>query len=185
MLQYYESVLCSRYLVSATFLTVLYHSSWNYTDVLTMVWRYAYAFYRILKLLFFFFFFFLLFSTFLTFNIDIFHASYYESAYRSRCLVSTTPPTALSKCFWNFTGILLMVWGYTCALGILKLCFLIFFFFFFFLLQYLCDTGPMVLWLTCSFLTAQIKIRQGTKIPYGICLFSRPFDKFGSYLVWW
>ena len=40
------------YHVSAT-PTVLYHSYWNYTDVLTVVWRYDYAFYRILKLLFF------------------------------------------------------------------------------------------------------------------------------------
>ena len=36
--------------------TVLYHSHWNYRGVLTIVWRYAYAFYRILKLLFFYFF---------------------------------------------------------------------------------------------------------------------------------
>ena len=82
---------------------------------------------------------------------------YYESAYSSRYVVSTTPPTALSKCFWNFTSILLVVWGYTCALVILKLCFLIFFFFLifstflasiFFLLQYLGKwyrtNGPLV-----------------------------------------
>ena len=56
MLQYYESV----YVVGNLWVqppTVLYHSHWNYTDVLTIVWRYAYAFYRILKLLFFFYFF--------------------------------------------------------------------------------------------------------------------------------
>ena len=49
--------ICSRYLVSATPPTVLYHSHWNYTGVSTIVWRYACAFFfRILKLLFFFFF---------------------------------------------------------------------------------------------------------------------------------
>ena len=57
--------ICNRYLVSATPPTVLYHSHWNYTDVLTIVWRYAYAFYRILQ---FFFFFFFTFFTFLTLN---------------------------------------------------------------------------------------------------------------------
>ena len=55
MLQYYESVYVVGN-VSATSYS-LYHSHWNYTDVLTIVWRYAYAFYRILKLLFFFYFF--------------------------------------------------------------------------------------------------------------------------------
>ena len=81
---------------------------------------------------------------------------YHESAYSSRYLVNTTPPTALSKCYWNFTGILLVVWGYTCALVILKLCFLIFFFLIFstflasifVLLQYLGKwyrtNGPLV-----------------------------------------
>ena len=58
MLQYHESVYVvgTMYLVNATPPTILYHSHWNYTDVLTIVWRYAYAFYRILKLLFFYFF---------------------------------------------------------------------------------------------------------------------------------
>ena len=76
--------------------------------------------------------------------------------YGSRYLVSTTPPTALSKCFWNFTGILLVVWGYMCALGIFKLCFFDFVVFIFstflpsifFLLQYLGKwyrtNGPLV-----------------------------------------
>ena len=105
----------------------------------------------------FFCFFFLLFFTFffLTFNIDFsFMLQYYESAYSSRYLVSITPPTALSKCFWNFTGILLVVWGYIIALVILKLCFFFVVFFstflasFFFLLQYLGKwyrtNGPLV-----------------------------------------
>ena len=109
--------------------TVLYHSHWNYADILTIIWRYAYAFYRILKLLFFFFFY--VFHIF-NFQHNFFMLQYYESAYSSRYLVSTNPPTVLSKCFWNFTGILLVVWGYTCALGILKLCFFYLFFLIFF-----------------------------------------------------
>ena len=40
----------SMYLVSATPPTVFGESFWNFTDVLRMVWRYAYCFFRILKL---------------------------------------------------------------------------------------------------------------------------------------
>ena len=42
----------SMYLVSATPPTVFGESFWNFTDVLRMVWRYAYYFFRILKLFF-------------------------------------------------------------------------------------------------------------------------------------
>ena len=42
----------SMYLVSATPPTVFGESFWNLTDVLRMVWRYAYCFFRILKLFF-------------------------------------------------------------------------------------------------------------------------------------
>ena len=52
----------SMYLVSATPPTVFGESFWNLTDVLRMVWRYAYCFFRILKL------FFITFFTFLTFE---------------------------------------------------------------------------------------------------------------------
>ena len=45
--------ICSRYLVSATPPTVFDRSFWNSTGVLIMVWRFACAFYRILKLFFF------------------------------------------------------------------------------------------------------------------------------------
>ena len=149
----YASVLwkciCSWYLVSATPPTVLYHSHWNYTDVLTI------CFLQNLEVTCTFCF---TFFTFLTFeNRFFFMLQYYESAYCSRYLVSTTPQTSLSKCFWNFTGILLVVWGYMCALVILKLCFFVFFFFIFstflasifFLLQYLgkwyrTNFGPLV-----------------------------------------
>ena len=50
----------SMYLVSPTPPTVFGESFWNFTDVLRMVWRYAYCFFRILKL------FFITFFTFLT-----------------------------------------------------------------------------------------------------------------------
>ena len=43
----------SMYLVSATPPTDFGESFWNFTDVLRMVWRYAYCFLRILKLFFF------------------------------------------------------------------------------------------------------------------------------------
>ena len=42
----------SMYLVSATPPTVFGESFWNFTDVLRKVWRYAYCFFRILKLFF-------------------------------------------------------------------------------------------------------------------------------------
>ena len=50
-------------LVSATPPTVLGQSFWNFTGVLRMVWRYAYCFFRILKLFFITFFPFLHFSS--------------------------------------------------------------------------------------------------------------------------
>ena len=42
----------SMYLVSATPPTVFGESFWNFTDVLRMVWSYAYCFFRILKVFF-------------------------------------------------------------------------------------------------------------------------------------
>ena len=94
--------ICSRYLLSATPPTVLNRSFWNFTDVLIMLWRYACAFYRILLLIVF---------TFFTFLIDFF-------ALLQVCsggLVSATPPTVFYRSFWNFTGILIMIWRYPCG----------------------------------------------------------------------
>ena len=43
-------------------------------------------------------------------------------------LVSATPPTVLGQSFWNFTGVLWMVWRYAyCFFRILKLFFITFF----------------------------------------------------------
>ena len=85
----------SMYLVSATPPTVFGESFWNFTDVLRMVWRYAYCFFRILKLFFI--------TFFRIFNLDI----------GSICLVSATPPTVLGQSFWNFTGTLQLSFDFT------------------------------------------------------------------------
>ena len=104
---------CSRYLVSATPPTVLDRSFWNFTGVLIMVWRYACAFYRILNLIFFFHFF------------HIFNLDFYLAWFRvcSGNHVIATPPTVLYRSFWNFTGILIMVWRYACAFYRIKVIF--------------------------------------------------------------
>ena len=63
----------SMYLVSATPPTVFGESFWNFTDVLRMIWRYAYCFFRILKL------FFITFFAFLT--LTFFEPLYYRYVY--------------------------------------------------------------------------------------------------------
>ena len=91
-------------LVSATPPTVLGQSFWNFTGVLRMVWRYAYCFFRILKLFFIIF--------FPIFNLDIFRALILQICIWSMYLVSATPPTVFGQSFSNFTGVLRMVWRY-------------------------------------------------------------------------
>ena len=66
-----------------------------------MVWRYACAFNRILKL------FLYLFSHF---NLDIFQASIQWQCICSRYVVTATPPTVKYGSFLNFTGVLIIVW---------------------------------------------------------------------------
>ena len=62
------------------------------------------------------------------FNLDIFRALILQICIWSMYLVSATPPTVLGESFWNFTGVLRMVWRYAyCFFRILKL-FLITFF---------------------------------------------------------
>ena len=110
----------SMYLVSATPPTVFGESFWNFTGVLRMVWRYAYCFFRILKL------FFITFFAF--FNLDIFRALILQICIWSMYLVSATPPTVFGESFWNFTDVLRMVWRYAyCFFRILKLFFITFF----------------------------------------------------------
>ena len=106
----------SMYLVSATPPTVFGESFWNFTGVLRMVWRYAYCFFRILKLFF------------IIFNLDIFRALILQICIWSMYLVSATPPTVFGESFWNFTGVLRMVWRYAyCFFRILKLFFITFY----------------------------------------------------------
>ena len=110
----------SMYLVSATPPTVFGESFWNFTGVLRMVWRYAYCFFRILKLFFI--------TFFCIFNLDIFRALILQICIWSMYLVSATPPTVFGESFWNFTGVLRMVWRYAyCFFRILKLFFITFY----------------------------------------------------------
>ena len=110
----------SMYLVSATPPTVFGESFWNFTGVLRMVWRYAYCFFRILKLFFI--------TFFRIFNLDIFRALILQICIWSMYLVSATPPTVFGESFWNFTGVLRMVWRYAyCFFRILKLFFITFY----------------------------------------------------------
>ena len=64
------------------------------------------------------------------FNLDIFRALILQICIWSMYLVSATPPTVFGKSFWNFTGVLRMVWRYAyCFFRILKLFFITFFVF--------------------------------------------------------
>ena len=107
-------------LVSATPPTVLGQSFWNFTGVLRMVWRYAYFFFQNPEIIFYHF--------FPIFNLDIFRALILKICIWSMYLVSATPPTVFGESFWNFTGVLRMVWRYAyCFFRILKLFFITFF----------------------------------------------------------
>ena len=62
------------------------------------------------------------------FNLDIFRALILQICIWSMYLVSATPPTDFGESFWNFTGVLRMVWRYAyCFFRILKLFFITFF----------------------------------------------------------
>ena len=107
-------------LVSATPPTVLCQSFWNFTGVLRMVWRYAYCFFQNPEIIFYHF--------FPIFNLDIFRALILQICIWSMYLVSATPPTVFGESFWNFTGVLRMVWRYAyCFFRILKLFFITFY----------------------------------------------------------
>ena len=107
-------------LVSATPPTVLGQSFWNFTGVLRMVWRYAYCFFQNPEIISYHF--------FPIFNLDIFRALILQICIWSMYLVSATPPTVFGESFWNFTGVLRMVWRYAyCFFRILKLFFITFF----------------------------------------------------------
>ena len=62
------------------------------------------------------------------FNLDIFRALILQICIWSMYLVSATPPTVFGESFWNFTGVLRMVWRYAyCFFRILKLFFITFY----------------------------------------------------------
>ena len=62
------------------------------------------------------------------FNLDIFRVLILQICIWSMYLVSATPPTVFGESFWNFTGVLRMVWRYAyCFFRILKLFFITFF----------------------------------------------------------
>ena len=92
--------------VSATPLTVLYRSFWNFACVFVMVWGCACGLDIIVRLFF---------GTFSTFvNLVIFLPQCINSGY----LVIATPHTILYRSFWNFAHVFSMVWRYACGLDI-------------------------------------------------------------------
>ena len=117
-------------LVSATPLTVLYQSFWNFADVFIMVWGCAYSFDIIVRLFFITFFHFV--------NLVIFRPQCIDSGY----IVSATPYTILYRSFWNFAHVFSMVWRRAYGLDIiLELCFVTFFHFVNFVIFW-----PQILW---------------------------------------
>ena len=94
----------SMYLLPATPPTVFGQSFSNFTGAFRMVWRYAYYFFRILKLFFITFFF--------IFNLEFFWALILQKCIGSMYLVRATPPTFSGQSFWNFTHAFRMVWRY-------------------------------------------------------------------------
>ena len=125
------------YLVSATPHTILYRSLWNFAHVFAMVWRCADGLDIILELIFVTFYALppesggVLCYTLRNFECPSFRPSVCPSVRPSApttILVSATSPTVLGQSFWNFTGVLRMVWRYAyCFFRILKLFFITFF----------------------------------------------------------
>ena len=96
----------SRYLVPLTPPTVFGRFFWNFTGVLRRVklcmWFFQNPeinFYYFLDIL----------------NIDIFWVLILQKCLGSRYLVPLTPPTVFGRFFWNFTGVLRMVWRCACV----------------------------------------------------------------------
>ena len=92
--------------MSATPLTVLYRSFWNFACVFIIVWGYACGLDIIVRL------FFVTFSTLWTYAVVFFWPQWIDSGY----LVSATPHTILCRSFWNFAHVFSMVWR--CAYGL-------------------------------------------------------------------
>ena len=90
-------------LLPATPPTVLGQSFSNFTGAFMMVWRYAYYFFRILKLFL---------SLSCIFNLDVFRALILQKCIGSMYILPATPPTVFCQSFSNFTGAFRMVWRY-------------------------------------------------------------------------
>ena len=101
----------SGYIVCAIPPTVLYRSFWNFTDVFVMVWRCACGLDIIHRLIFV--------TFFRILNLVIFQSWILLKCIDSGYLVCATPPAVLCQSFSNFTGVLVMVWRYTCGLDII------------------------------------------------------------------
>ena len=97
----------SMYLVSATPLTVFGESFWNFTDVLRMVWRYAYCFFQNTEIIFYHF--------FRIFNLDIFSSPYTTDMYMEYI-------PCIGNSSYSFWRILLKL--YSCFQDGLKICIL-------------------------------------------------------------
>ena len=94
-------------LVSATLLTVLYRSFWNFAGVFVMVWGCACDLDIVVRVVFGYFFHFV--------NLVIFRPHCIDSGY----LVSATAHTIFYRSFWNFAHVFSMVWRYACGLDII------------------------------------------------------------------
>ena len=114
------SVSAPTILLPATPPTVLGQSFSNFTGAFRMVWRFAYCFFRILKLFFITFFF--------IFNLDFFRALILQKCIGSMYLPARNCSYSFRPIFSNFTGTFRMVWRCAyCFFRILKLFFITFF----------------------------------------------------------
>ena len=93
--------------MSATLLTVLHQSFWNFAGVLIMVWGCACGLDIIVRLFFVTFFHFV--------NLVIFRPQCIYSGF----LVSATPHTRLYRSLWNFAHVFSMVWRCACGLDVI------------------------------------------------------------------
>ena len=108
----YNTVNRQGYLVGATPRTVLYPFFQIFTGVLIIVWKYACCSDIILRFFF------------SQINLAIFPALSITKWMDRGYLVGATPPTVLYQLFWNFIGVLVMVWKHACGLDIILRLFL-------------------------------------------------------------
>ena len=105
------SVSAPTILLPATPPTVLGQSFSNFTAAFMIVWRYAYCFFRILKLFFY--------HIFCIFNLDFFQALILQKCIGSMYLVHAT--TFSGRSSWNFTHAFRLVWRYAYLASVAQL----------------------------------------------------------------